>query len=139
MTPQETEDLFIKSLDATLTQREESELKQSMLGNIGLATELSRYEQIRDTITRKQAATFGPYFAQKVITRIQQMRVEIDRQIAFFFKKYQLAALGVLIALLALNAVFSDKLSVSSLLGIDDNTVEETITYDFYKTINDDL
>ena len=76
---------------------------------------------------RDKPATFGPYFAQKVINRIENMRVEIDKQIVFFFRKYQLAALGVFIALLAINVIFSDQLNIPSVLGIQEEvTADET-------------
>ncbi len=118
MNTNEIEDLFLRSLDQTLSDAEKEQLVNALRTNSGLAKDVSQYKSIRESILRSKPATFGPYFAQKVITKIQNLRVEIDKQIVFFFKKYQLAALGVFIALLAVNVIFSDQLNVPSVLGI---------------------
>jgi len=138
MTLQETEDLFIRSLDQPLSVEEKAMLVKELRANAGLATDLSQHKRIRDVLLRSQAATFGPYFSKKVITKIQNLGIEIDRQIAGFFKKYQLVALGVLIALLAVNAVFSDKFSITSVLGIQDTTATDDgiVAFDFYENLN---
>ena len=118
MNTNEIEDLFLRSLDQTLNDAEKEQLVNALRTNHGLAKDVSQYKSIRESVLRSKPATFGPYFAQKVITKIQNLRVEIDKQIVFFFKKYQLAALGVFIALLAVNVIFSDQLDVPSVLGI---------------------
>lgn len=139
MKPEEIEDLFIRSLDTALPEKAKSDLNQELSGNDTLAGELSRYALLRETILRKEAASFGPYFAQKVITKIQNLGVEIDRQIGHFFKKYQLAAIGVLIALLAVNAVFSDQINIYSVFGMENDPSTELVTFDFYQNLNDAL
>ena len=118
MNTNEIEDLFLRSLDQTLSDAEKEQLVNALRTNQGLARDVSQYKSIRESILRSKPATFGPYFAQKVITKIQNLRVEIDKQIVFFFRKYQLAALGVFIALLAINVIFSDQVDVPSVLGI---------------------
>ena len=118
MNTNEIEDLFLRSLDQPLSDAEKEQLVNALRTNSGLAKDVSRYKSIRESVLRSKPSTFGPYFAQKVITKIQNLRVEIDKQIVFFFKKYQLAALGVFIALLAVNVIFSDQLNVPSVLGI---------------------
>ena len=140
MSTREIEDLFIRSLDQSLNDNEKENLVNAMRTNPGLAKELMQYKMIRETVQRNSPATFGPYFAQKVITKIQNLRVEIDKQIMFFFKKYQLAAVGVLIALLAVNVIFADKLDVPSVLGVEDATTttpadDDVLSFDFYKNL----
>ena len=139
MNTNEIEDLFLRSLDQTLSDAEKEQLVNAFRTNPGLAKEVSQYKHIRQTILRNKPATFGPYFAQKVITKIQNLRIEIDKQIIFFFKKYQLAALGVFIALLAVNVIFSDQFDVPSVLGIkeeaaaiDDEVIE---AFDFQNNL----
>jgi hypothetical protein len=139
MTPEIIEDLFIRSFDEPLNNQEKEELVKGLHTYSGLATDLSTYRRIREAIRRNNAASFRSNFAQRVMNRIENLRVEIDLQIGFFFKKYQLAALGVLIALFAFSAVFSDQLSLKSILGIEENTTDEIIQFDLYKTFNEDL
>ena len=98
-----------------------------------------------DPIAIRNAALFA--------IRIQGMRIEIDKQIIFFFKKFQLAAAGVLVALFAVNVIFSDQLNVDSIFGIQDSvaTVDqsmtenqdaasndlETVSFDFFDNLTD--
>ena len=136
MKPDEIEDLFLRSLDGNLSETQKETLENSMKDQKELSGELLQYKTMREQLLRDKPATFGPYFAQKVLNRIENMRVEIDRQIVFFFRKYQLAALGVFIALLAINTVFSDQLNISSVLGIQeevttDDTNDDIEAFDF--------
>ena len=139
MNTNEIEDLFLRSLDQTLSDAEKEQLVNALRTNQGLARDVSQYKSIRESILRSKPATFGPYFAQKVITKIQNLRVEIDKQIVFFFRKYQLAALGVFIALLAINVIFSDQVDVPSVLGIKDEaaTIDDEIidAFDFQSNL----
>ena len=139
MTPQEIENLYIRSFDQAMDSREKELLLKALRTNTGLATDLSQYKKMREVLLRKEPGTFGPYFAKKVISKIQNVGIQIDRQILAFFKKYQLAAMGVVIALLALNAVFADQLNLQSLFGLEDAAVEEIASFDFYETLNTDL
>ena len=140
MNANEIEDLFIRSFDQPLNDMEKDELVKAMHANPGLAKDITAYKSIRESVLRKKPATFGPYFAHKVITRIQNLRIEIDKQIMFFFRKYQLAALGVLIALLAVNVIFADKLDLPSVLGIENTTQtvpaeDDLLSFDFYEKL----
>lgn len=153
MNAKEIEDLFLRSFDQPLSESEKEEMLTAMHTNTGLAKDLSGYKNLRETLLRKSPTTFGPYFAQKVITRIQGLRIEIDRQIVFFFKKFQLAAAGVLVALLAVNVIFSDQLDVNSVFGIQDPVAtvdqpvtngldtlandEEVVSFDFFDNLTD--
>jgi hypothetical protein len=135
MTPQQLEDLYIKSLDQPLSEEESASLKKA-LESTGVQQSLHHYDEIRASLRRNEEATFGPFFAQKVVNKIMNMRVEIDQQIAFFFKKYQLAVLGVLVALLVVNVVLSDQLNISSILGIEDTTAttDDIVTFNLSDT-----
>lgn len=139
MTAQEIEDLYIRSFDDPMNSEEKEFLLQALRTNTGTATDLSHYKKMREMLMRKKPASFGPYFAKKVIAKIQNVGIQIDRQILAFFKKYQLAAVGVVIALLALNAVFADQLNLQSLFGLEDTAVDEIASFDFYETLNSDL
>ena len=141
MTKEKIEELYIRSLDEVLDESETRQLSEAMTSFPELAKELAEYKRLRESVARKKPATFGPYFAQKVIAKIQQGRVEIETQIAFFFKKYQLAALGVFIALLAVNVIFSDRVDVPSILGVEDAAQpaeDDLLSFDFYDTLTND-
>jgi len=140
MTPQEIEDLYIRSFDEPMNAEEKELLLKALKANPGVATDLSNYKKIREVLTKTNPSTFGTYFSKKVISKIQNVGIQIDRQIIAFFKKYQLAAVGVVIALLALNAVFADQLNLQSLFGLEDTTqTEEIVSFDFNEILNTDL
>ncbi len=141
MTPKEIEDLYIRSFDEPMNAEEKEQLLKAMKAHPGVATDLSRYKTIRELAVRKTPATYGPFFARKVVTKIQNVGIQIDRQIIAFFKKYQLAAVGIVIALLALNVIFADQLNLQSVFGLEDttNTADEIVSFDFYETLNNDL
>ncbi len=141
MTPQEIEDLYIRSFDEPMNKEEKEQLLKMLKTTTGLATDLTHYKTNREILLRKEPASFGPYFAKKVIAKIQNVGIQIDRQILAFFKKYQLAAVGVVIALLALNAVFADQLNLQSLFGLEDTTpqAEEIVSFDFNEILNNNL
>lgn len=141
MTPQEIEDLYIRSFDEPMNGEEKELLLKALKANPGVATDLSSYKKLREVLERTNPTTFGPYFSRKIITKIQNVGIQVDRQIIAFFKKYQLAAVGVVIALLALNAVFADQLNLQSLFGLEDTTTptEEIVSFDFNELLNNDL
>ena len=141
MTKEKIEELYIRSLDEVLDDSETRQLTEGMTSFPELTRQLAEFKKLREAVARKQPATFGPYFAQKVIAKIQQGRVEIETQIAFFFKKYQMAALGVFIALLAVNVIFSDRVDVPSILGVEDTpqpVEDDLLSFDFYYTLTND-
>lgn len=141
MTPQEIEDLYIRSFDEPMNAEEKELLLKALKANPGVATDLSSYKKLREVLERTNPTTFGPYFSRKIISKIQNVGIQVDRQIIAFFKKYQLAAVGVVIALLALNAVFADQLNLQSLFGLEDTTTptEEIVSFDFNELLNNDL
>ncbi|CAN5340628.1 hypothetical protein BH09BAC3_BH09BAC3_07680 [soil metagenome] len=143
MNKDEIEHMFLKSLDQPLTDSENDMLKQAIESDPELAKGLSGYNKIRESLLRKEEATFGPYFAQKVIVRIQGMREELEHDIIFFFKKFRLAALSLTIALIAVNIAFSDRLDIASVIGIEESAVvneadDEIKTFDFLETLAND-
>ena len=141
MTVQEIKDLYIRSFDEPMSTEQKDQLLNAMRTNAGLATEFSYYKRTREALLRTTPASFGPYFAIKVVAKIQNVGIQIDRQIFAFFKKFQLAAVGVVIALLALNVIFADEFNLKSFLGLESstNTTEEIVSFDFYEMLNDDL
>jgi hypothetical protein len=138
MTMQDIEQLYIRSFDEVLNAKEEEMISNAFKSDPGLAAGLGQYGVIRTVVLRKTPATFGPYFARKVVARIQNVGIQIDRQIFAYFKKYQLVALGIVMALLALNAVVADQLNLQSIFGLEDTTqeTEEIVSFDFNELIN---
>ena len=133
----DNEALFLRSLDSEVGEAEGKKLAQQMEHDNKLQLESGKYIKIREMLQRNETDSFGPFFAERVIHQIKIMKQEIDYQIFFFFKKYQLVVAGVVVALLILNIFQSDQLTLKSILGFEDETVEDIITTDLYNYLTE--
>jgi hypothetical protein len=139
MNKQETEDLYILSLDQKLTPADEERLLLALKEHPDWARSLTQHKTARELLRASSPATFGPYFTAKLIHKIQNTGVVIDRQIFGMFKKFQLAAVGIVVALLILNVALSEQGGWKSVLGIEEDTStppEQQVPFDFYETLN---
>ncbi len=130
---EEFEDLFLKSLDGSLSDRDKEILFTSIQKDARLEKTSNQYLQVRQLLHRQETDSFGPFFAERIINHIKTAKSQIDYQIFFFFKKYQLAVVGIIIALVTINIVLSDKLSVKSVLGLEEIAQEEIVFIDLYE------
>lgn len=140
----ELEELYLRSLDQKLNAAEQSALEAAMRTYPDFAADAAKYKSIREAVRRTEAATFGPYFAQKVIDKLQTVKIGIDRQIMIFFKRYQLAAFGLMILLVTVNVLSAEKLDLASVLGYEEAAAPETaptpdeddlLSFDLYENL----
>jgi hypothetical protein len=120
------EELLIKSLDAKLSNEERSMLMNLLEHDHEVKRYSRQYEKLRQMLLRPEPDSFGPFFAERIVNKIKNLKKEIDYQIFFFFKRYQLAAVGIVIALIVLNIIFSDQLTLKSVLGLEDQNQTAT-------------
>jgi hypothetical protein len=141
MNEHELEDLYIRALDFPMSTAEKAKFLTALKRYPALPRQLIMHDKIRELASTKEPATFGPYFAAKLVHKIEQTGVVIDRQIFSFFKRFQLAAVGVVVALLILNMVFADQTSLKSIFGLDRTATqdEEIVSFDFSEILNNDL
>ena len=134
---QMNEDLFLQSLDGNISEEQKLQLMEAISADRTLKKNADQFLTLRTKLLRKEQESFGPFFAERIINRIKSLRKEIDYQIFFFFKKYQLAAIGVVVALLVLNIVLSDNLTVKSVLGFEDERARDIVTIDLYQNLTE--
>ena len=143
MNQEKLEDLYIRSLDAPLDAKEKEQFLDALHKNAEQAKELAKHKKVRELLKASEPATFGPYFVARLVHKIQNSGVVIDRQIFSFFRKFQLAAVGVVVALIVLNVVMTDKVSIKAILGVESTVpatpAEEIVSFDFFETLNNDL
>ncbi len=131
------DELLIKSLDSKLSNEERQLLMTMLESDFQLKRHAQQYDKLRAMLLRPEPDSFGPFFAERIINKIKNIRSEIDYQIFFFFKKYQLAAVGIVIALIVLNIIFSDQLTLKSVLGFEDQTSGDLIeNVDLYSDLS---
>ncbi len=131
------EDLFLQSLDGKISEQQKTKLAEAMNADRDLRKNAGQFVKLRAELLRKEEESFGPFFAERIINQIKSLKKEIDYQIFFFFKKYQLAAIGVVVALVVLNIVLSDNLTVKSVLGFEDEQASDIVTIDLYQNLTE--
>jgi hypothetical protein len=135
MTTEGKEDLYLRSLDGSINVTEQSLLDQALTIDHPLKKAAEEFGQIRELLSIRQGESFGPFFAERVVHHLKVLKNEIDYQLFFFFKKYQLAALGLIVALLAINIILSSTLSLPSILGLEDETLSDIVQIDLFENL----
>ena len=131
----ENEELLLKSYDVPVSAREREELAKQMQNDPTLRRQSDQYVKIRELMLRTEPDSFGHFFAERIVNQLKQRVNEIDYLIFFFFKKYQVLALGILVALLVTNLLLTDQLSLKALFGVDQETTEDGFSIDLYKNL----
>jgi hypothetical protein len=131
------ENLFLQSLDGKISEEQKIKLAEAMNADRHLKKNADQFVKLRTKLLRQEEDSFGPFFAERIINRIKSLKKEIDYQIFFFFKKYQLAAIGVVVALVVLNIVLSDQLTIKSVLGFEEEQVDDIVKIDVYQNLTE--
>ncbi|MBL7856635.1 MAG: hypothetical protein JNM57_03025 [Cyclobacteriaceae bacterium] len=131
------EEMFLHSLDSRLPEGDLVKLELTLQQNSTLKSKAQQYLQLREMLMQKETDSFGPFFAERILHQIKQRTQEIDYLILFFFKKYQLVIIGIVIALLAANIFTAEELTLKSILGMGEQTIEDIISIDVYKNITE--
>jgi hypothetical protein len=141
MKQHDAEDLFIRSLDTPLSDDENALLSKALDGMPGLKRDTILHLEIREKLRLKGPATFGPFFASKVMQAIQDSGIAIDRYLISFFRRFRLAAVGIAVGLIAVNVLLAEERDLSSVfnIGEDTTTEQETFVLDFFGSITSDL
>ncbi|HPW62582.1 MAG TPA: hypothetical protein PLJ13_09815 [Cyclobacteriaceae bacterium] len=131
----EHEELLLRSWDGSVSARDRQTLAEVMQNNPAMRQQSDQYQKIRTMLLRTEPDSFGPFFAERIMNMIKQRTQEIDYLIFFFFKKYQVLLVGVLVALLVSNMLLTDQLTVKGILGLDQGTTEDVYTIDLYDNL----
>lgn len=131
------EDLFLQSLDGKISEEQKVKLAEALSKDPGLKRRADQLLKLRTIIANKEEESFGPFFPERIVNRIKSLKREIDYQIFFFFRKYQLAAIGIVVALVVLNIVLSDQLTLKSVLGFEDEQASDLVTIDLYQNLTE--
>ncbi len=131
----EEEELLLRSLDTSISKEEQAKLVKLLADNNELRTKSDQVVQLREMLRHQEQDSFGPFFAERIAYRISQLKKEVDYQIFFFFKRYQLLAAGIVIALLAINILLSDQLSIKSIFGLEEEAIEDVVAIDVLSSL----
>jgi hypothetical protein len=131
----EHEDLLLRSLDAPVSARERETLAMAMQNNFSIRLSSDQYQTIRSLLLRPEPDSFGPFFAERILNMIKQRTQQIDYLIFFFFKKYQVVLVGILVALLVSNMLLTDQLTLKGIFGLEQDASEDIFSIDLYENL----
>jgi hypothetical protein len=131
----EHEELLLRSWDAPVSARERKTLAEAMQNDPVMRQNSEQYQKIRTMLLRAEADSFGPFFAERIMNMIKNRTQQIDYLIFFFFKKYQVVLLGLLVALLISNMLLTDQLTLKGILGVEQDTTENIFSIDVYENL----
>jgi hypothetical protein len=132
----EHEELLLRAWDAPVSAVERETLARVLQNSPPLRQQSDQYQKIRTMLLRTEPDSFGPFFAERIMNMIKNRTQQIDYLIFFFFKKYQVLLLGVLVALLVSNMLLTDQLTLKGILGLDQETTNDVYAIDLYENLN---
>jgi len=131
----EHEELLLRSWDAPVSAKERETLAEVMQNNPAIRQQSDQYQKIRTMLLRTEPDSFGPFFAERIMNMIKQRTQQIDYLIFFFFKKYQVLLVGVLVALLVSNMLLTDQLTLKGIFGLEQDAPEDVFSIDLYENL----
>jgi hypothetical protein len=123
--------LLYRSLDASLTDAEQAELQQALTQSDELRAEKKRIVALRKQLQRGAVRTFRPFFAERIVSRLERAKRQNLRQYDFFdsmvyvFRRVLVAAAVIVILLVSYNIIENNGLSMNKLLGFQEVTPED--------------
>jgi anti-sigma factor RsiW len=126
-------ELLYRSFDGDLSAREEQALREGLESSEELRRERRRIEAMRGMVSAAGADTFGPYFAERVMTRVAGLR-EVRNGMATVmdwlprvFRRVAFVGAMVAAGLVAVNLVQAGGVSLAAVFGISPIPIEEII------------
>jgi anti-sigma factor RsiW len=119
-------ELLYRSFDDRLTEEERTCLEEALSTSEELRAEKERVTGMRKSISSSAAASFEPFFAERVMNRIRGMeKADTDEDLFFeslyrMFRPLALAASVVVFTLISLNLRKSDNISLSAAFAVQE-------------------
>ncbi len=120
--------LLYRSFDGSLTPEEQRRLEESLAKSKSLREEKQRIETIRRSVASSTSHTFEPFFAERVMRRIEQKK---SQQEPFFdallavFRPVVVGAVVLVIGLVSYNMIRKDRISLAAAFAEPEVTLEE--------------
>ena len=112
--------LLQKSFDSPLNSEERSLLEEGLAVSPELNEEKNRLVRLRNLLIN-QDIRFGPYFASKVMNKINNLKpeAEFSQGIIFAFKRVAIPMLAAAVVLLAISVFTGGSSALDSFMGLD--------------------
>lgn len=127
-------DLLYRSFDGKLTPEEQRGLDKALAASKQLREEKEKITASRKIISGTAATSFEPFFAERVMQRIQAEREAVSEvgedffgSLMWSFRRIALAGAIAVLLLLANNIIQGGEISLNSLLAMPQLTIEDTL------------
>jgi len=115
-------DLLIRSLDNTLSDRQESELKAALDGSAELRAEKEHLLQMRSDLAKSRGSSFNEGFTDRVMARLYP---DFSRELIHYFRPVAAAAILLILVLVSINLISTGQVTIGNALGIMEVSPEE--------------
>ncbi len=122
-------DLLYRSFDHELSGKEQKILQDALAASSELAAEKARIEAVRNMVAQAPGQKFKPFFSARVMRGIAEMENRGEDFLANLVASFRLifvAGAAAVVMLVAANAFSGKSLSLDSLLGLPQASLEET-------------
>ena len=123
--------LLYRSLDDDLKDKDQKKLDEALEKSEDLRKEKERVMAQRQAVADSAGRSFGPFFAERVMNRIEGLGQKKNGLEAFYesfmtaFRKVAIVSAAVLVLLISYNVVKSDIVPEDELFFMADTTIEE--------------
>ncbi len=125
--------LLYKQFDSKLSLDEERELAAALNNSAELQREFNQIKMLRESIHVSAKSNFHPFFAERVMQKIDNVRLVDNRSDALFdtlfvqFRKVAFTAIALIILIVSYNIGKGGKLTLSNALATPEVTIENLI------------
>ena len=132
---------YINSLDQPVSDSEQKKLEALLQNDAVLKNEKGLHDKVRSLLSVTEKQSFGPYFANKVLAKLEQREVALEDYVFSFFNRYKLVAIGSLMLLFILNTALSDQGTLKEVFGLRTSvtTEDEIVSFDYYQLLNEGI
>lgn len=121
--------LLIRSFDEKLSEAEQAKLDEALAASPELQDEKKQLLGMRQMIAESVDRTFKPFFSTRVMRRLKKSEGEQEDFFGSFVWAFRLFAMAGVVAIalfFALNSKMANDLSVDSILGLPQLSIEDT-------------
>jgi hypothetical protein len=125
--------LLYRSLDSDLKDKDRIKLEDALKESEELREEKERLLIQRKTVAESASQSFGPFFAERVVNRIEGLDQKKNGLEVFYesfmatFRKVAVVSAAVLVLLISYNVIKSDIVPEEELFFVADTTMEEIL------------
>lgn len=124
--------LLYRSFDGDLDEQERNELEEALKKSEELRREKEKILAQRQAITESAAQSFKPFFAERVMSRIDALNKKAGMEpfyetLRAVFRPFAIAGAAALVVLILYNLGIGDILSSDEVFYVSDSAIEEIL------------